>query len=72
VTAHFFEIFLKREVSKRVNLLFLHFLIFSPKKSPLLGAMHVGHFFDPLYYFEFKFWPIGNAERPHGRLSYWK
>jgi hypothetical protein len=31
VTAHFFEIFLKREVLKRVNLLFLHFLIFSPK-----------------------------------------
>jgi hypothetical protein len=34
VAAHFFEIFLKREVLKRVNLLFLHFLIFSPKSLP--------------------------------------
>jgi hypothetical protein len=34
VAAHFFEFFLKREVLKRVNLLFLHFLIFSPKSLP--------------------------------------
>jgi len=34
--------------------------------------MYPGHFFNPMEYCGCKFWPIGDAGRPHGRLPYWK